>query len=139
MVTSKIVIVLPLPPKMLHPNARPHYMAKARATKKARADAGWLTLVSMNDADVGKPRWPEAACRARFYFAKPANRDRDNLIAWLKAYFDGVADAGLVANDAGITHLPVEHFIDTANPRVELHFERIGTNERGACRPRAAG
>lgn len=29
--------------------------------------------------------------------------DDDNLIAWLKSYRDGVADAGLVSNDSQIT------------------------------------
>lgn len=114
-------------------------MAKARATKQARNDAGLVTLATLNTAGLRKPTWTNATCQARFYFAKRAARDGDNLLAWLKAYFDGVADAGLVANDAGITHLPATTDIDKTNPRVELHFERIGTDERGTSRHRAAG
>jgi len=62
---------------------------------------------------------------ARFFFKTRRRRDRDNLLASLKAAFDGLADAGLVADDSGLIHMPVEQYIDRADPRVELVVERV--------------
>ena len=50
-----ITIELPWPPRELSPNSRAHYMAKHRATKRARAHAYGLVLVSgfrRNDPDI---------------------------------------------------------------------------------------
>jgi Holliday junction resolvase RusA-like endonuclease len=44
------------------------------------------------------------------------------MLSSLKAAFDGLADAGLIADDSGLTHLPVIVKVDKLNPRVELHI-----------------
>lgn len=79
---------LPWPAKDLHPNSRPHYMAKARAVKAARRAA------SLMAKPLGKID-PEAVKVTCIFSPPPVkrNRDADNLLAACKAYFDGIADA----------------------------------------------
>ena len=115
-----IEIVLPLPHKNLSPNARCHWRAKAAATKKARSDASWAALAGIADRNWNQPLWGTATVQATFYFRDKRRRDRDNMLSSCKAYFDGLADSGLIANDSGLTHLPVKVEIDKANPRVVL-------------------
>ena len=117
---SSMVIVLPLPPRELSPNARPHYMAKARAVKCYRETAYLSSLAE-------RPFRPLHAARvtARFFFRTRRRRDRDNLLASLKPAFDGIADARVVANDAGMIHMPVEQYADRTDPRVEIVVEAV--------------
>ncbi|KRB22945.1 hypothetical protein ASE05_16045 [Mesorhizobium sp. Root172] len=91
-------IDLPWPPRALHPNARVHYMRKARVAKFARDAAGWAVLkagIRRNDPDI------TPAMRVTVTFSPPdrRDRDRDNLLANCKAYFDGISDV-LGVNDS---------------------------------------
>ena len=90
--TEPIVIDLPLPPKVLHPNARPHWRAKAAATKRARW-AAKLVAASV------RPAVPLVRAGYELDFRLPRKRDDDNLISWCKAYFDGLVDGGVLADD----------------------------------------
>lgn len=85
-----ICVELPWPHKDLSPNARPHRMAKARATKKARADAKAVAS-SQARRVVIEPK----PVRVRVTFSPPGRHgyDDDNLMASVKAYRDGIADA----------------------------------------------
>ena len=115
---------LPLPPKILHPNHKPRSMggifAQGSAFKKYKARA----RVEAMAIRLQNPRedfpWRRATTRARFFFKAPNNRDGDNLAAWLKAAWDGIAAGGIVVNDSGLTHLPPTQSIDKDYPRVEL-------------------
>ena len=80
-------IELPWPHKDLHSNARLHHMAKARATKAARALA--------KAACLEKPRIePDAnAVILIECYPKTFRGDVHNMPTALKAYIDGVADA----------------------------------------------
>ena len=82
------MIELPFPAKDLWPNSRPHWAAKARAVKKARAWAYTATLA----AKVPKP---EGRMHIRLLVhPRTANRpDADNVIAACKALLDGMAEA----------------------------------------------
>jgi len=117
---SPMVIVLPLPPRELSPNARPHYMAKARAVKRYREAAYLLALAER----LGRPM-STAKVTARFFFSTRRRRDRDNLLASLKPAFDGIADARVVTNDSGLIHMPVEQYVDRTDPRVEIVVEAV--------------
>lgn len=116
-----VTIRLPLPSRELSPNGRFHWRSSARAKKFARLTAKYATEAQAGFARAGG-EMAKATCEARFYFKQDRRRDRDNLLASLKAYFDGVADAGLVRNDSDMTYLPVVVAIDRTNPRVELHI-----------------
>ena len=118
--TDRILIRLSLPPRELSPNARPHWAAKARAVKLYRAIA---YLLSVAERRVRPLR--AAKVTARFFFRTQRRRDPDNLLSSLKAALDGIADAGIVANDAGMVHMPVEQCVDRADPRVEITVEEM--------------
>lgn len=84
-------VELPWPAKVLHPNARVHWSARAKAAKKARTDAAFLMLageafgISKLDAD---------AISAAITFHPPDNRRRDvdGMLAACKSALDGLAD-----------------------------------------------
>jgi crossover junction endodeoxyribonuclease RusA len=115
-----MVIVLPLPPRELSPNARPHWAAKARAVRRCR-EAAYLSSLAEH------PCRPLQAAKvtARFFFRTRRRRDRDNLLASLKPAFDGIADARVVANDSGMIHMPVEQYVDRTDPRAEIAVEAV--------------
>lgn len=115
---AELTIAMPLPPKELSPNARPNRwkLASARRSYRIRAKIAALAALGRRAA----PRWTRATVRIRFFHTVNRRRDKDNLLASLKAAFDGLADAGVVENDSGMTYLPVEVFIDQDRPRVEL-------------------
>ncbi len=119
----KISITLPLPHKSLSPNktigslgAR---LGKSAATKKYRKAAEMLARSEMK----GDP-WPAAEVQCTFYHKIARKRDKDNALASMKAAFDGIADAGVVADDSDITYLPVVMLKSKENPRVEIEITR---------------
>lgn len=116
----RLVVVLPLPPRELSPNARPHWAAKARAVKLYREMAYLLSLAERRARPLRA-----AKVTARFFFRTQRRRDRDNLLASLKPAFDGIADARVVTNDAGMIHIPVEQYVDRTDPRVEIVVEAV--------------
>jgi len=117
-VGRRILVVLPLPPRQLQPNARPHWTAKAGAVKRYRQIA-WLSALAV------RPRQAMLTARvtAKFYFADRRQRDPDNLLASLKAGFDGLVDGGVIGDDRDFIHMPIEQYVDRARPRVEIEVE----------------
>lgn len=103
---DRIEIHLPLPPADTRPNARVHWARKAKAAARQRQDARLAALASLGTRRP--PRWKRAEIEATLYRSNPRCRraDGDNVIGWLKATFDGLQDAGIVANDCGFIHLP---------------------------------
>lgn len=103
---NTVVVELDLPPRELAPNARPHFMAKSKATRKYRGACYLLALAASHGR---RPKWKGATVKATFHFPDAGRqRDKDNLLASMKAAWDGFADAGLVDNDRNFTYLPVE-------------------------------
>lgn len=121
-VTEPLHLTLPLPAKELSPNARVHWAKKAKAAKSQRMGAQIRAMLAANGRT---PCWTRAQTRAVFYFPTNRRRDMDNAQAALKAAWDGIADAGVIANDSGLVHLPPEMRIDKANPRVEISIVAI--------------
>jgi Holliday junction resolvase RusA-like endonuclease len=115
-VQRSIRITLPLPDRILSPNARAHWATKSRAVKAARATARYEATVAGGACLM----LTTARIDIRAFHTIARRRDRDNLISSCKAYFDGLADAGLIANDSGFTLGPVVFGVDKANPRLEL-------------------
>lgn len=79
------------PPKELHSNSRAHYMAKARATRKYRAECAY---VAMSEGwHLHKP--VEGPFPLTLTFCPPDKRRRDqhNMPTAMKAGLDGLADA----------------------------------------------
>ena len=100
-----LTLVLPKPPRELMPNGRVHWRAKARLTKAHRQYAQVAALAALKGE---RPEWRRAVAQVVWYSPQAARLDGDNCLSAAKSYFDGLADAGVVANDRGITHLPVQ-------------------------------
>lgn len=124
---QEIRLTLPLPAKPLHPNARVHWRPKADAVRAARAFARVRALEAIRGDDSTRPlpqppRWRTANAQVTFYAPDRRRRDRDGVLASLKAAFDGIADAGVIVDDSGLIHHPVLMECDTANPRIEIRI-----------------
>lgn len=120
-----MTITLPLPAKALHPNFRSRsHWPKTRALKKAREEA-YLRALVVAGGKHKAPRWETALAHATFYFKTNRRRDEDGAAASLKAYWDGIADAGIVQNDSGLRHQPVLFAVDPKAPRVELRILEV--------------
>lgn len=120
-----MLIDLPLPHKLLHRNGSTRsYMAKARLTKKARGDAKLAGIAARYDANHSHP-WKRATLAATFYVKHHQSMDEDGLIDWLKAYRDGLADAGIVENDRGFTNATPVLVKGDKHPRVEIVVTEI--------------
>lgn len=109
---------LPWPSRTLHPNARVHWAKKAKATKKARADARSVA------SGAKLPRIDASTIKVTCIFSPPVkrNRDTDNLIAACKAYFDGIADA-IGVNDSCFRHQEPVWGIPTKGGKVSIILE----------------
>lgn len=84
-----MVVTLPWPDKRLSPNARLHWATKARATKASRNEALWaFWAAGARKLKIGAPKITMTFCPP-----DRRRRDRDNLIASMKAATDGIADA----------------------------------------------
>lgn len=120
-------VVLPLPPKELHPNARVHWAKKQRLTREARQRACIAAKDAIGNHRVFQGRatwWQRANVKIIFYHPSNRRRDADSALASCKALLDGIADAGVIANDSGFSFLPVQVELDRENPRVEIWIAR---------------
>lgn len=118
---DSITITLPLPAPALSPNARVHRMAKAAAVRKYREYAWAVTLEALGRR--APPLWKRARAEVTFYFPQDRRRDRDNFRAMLKAAWDGIVDAHLLADDKGLIVSTPVFKIDKDRPRVEITVE----------------
>lgn len=93
-----LVLRLPWPPPELSPNARPHHMAKWRATRDYRLTC-WAT--ARRDVPIPECFKPVSPITASVVFVVPDKRkhDLDNCMAMLKPAWDGLVDAGLLVDD----------------------------------------
>lgn len=84
-------VTLPWPHKDLSPNARPHFRALARA-KKIYRKVCWACAL---EAGMGGVFDKDAKLKVKVEFFQPDRhrRDEDNMIASMKAGFDGLSDA----------------------------------------------
>ena len=92
-----ITIELPWPAKELSPNSRNRW-AKIKATTQARNDAYYITRVVAGPYELKGPYIYDAVpigYKAQYIFHPPdrRHRDKDNCLAMMKAYQDGIADA----------------------------------------------
>lgn len=97
---DSITIHLPIPPLAVRPNSRTHWRVKAKHTKACRA----LSNALCKEALAGRrsPMWGKAVMHVEARFKTWKSMDPGNLMASLKAYEDGIQDAGIVSNDKGL-------------------------------------
>lgn len=127
--SETVLIVLPLPPRILSPNvmtgSRGGRMAKAQAAKlyRERAKRGGQAWTST----WGGGPWARATVSVRFFHATRRRRDDVNFLASLKPAYDGLVDAGLLEDDDAehLTTLGATFEVDREAPRVELLLTRL--------------
>jgi hypothetical protein len=122
---ESVVIVLPLPARILSPNCpagtRGGRFARAAAAKKYKRTAYFATLDAAREMNFER-----ANVLAKFYHKTKRRRDDVNHLAMLKSAYDGVVQAGLLPDDdrEHLRTVGAEFYVDTKNPRVELIFTR---------------
>lgn len=119
-----IKITLPYPPKELSPNG-----GKRWFFQKVNRLKNECQLIAKMAANYSKPRghkpWKEAETQIVFFRVRRGKIDQDNAINWCKAFFDGIALAGIIENDVGLTHKPVLFEVDKENPHVEITLTKV--------------
>lgn len=128
MTPETATIILPLPPRVLSPNAHAGgsmrgRMMRAAASKRYRR----LAEAAAEAARVESGPWERATVAARFFHATNRRRDDVNHLAMLKPAYDGIVDAGILVDDDSkhLTTLPPSFDVDRENPRVELTISRV--------------
>lgn len=90
-------VTLPWPPRVLWPNGRPFWAAKARAVLIARTCAWEETILAAwaqgQGAETIDLTRSEIPIEIVFHPPTRQRRDRDNQSAACKSYLDGLADA----------------------------------------------
>lgn len=115
---TSLTITIPIPDKRLSPNARMHWAVKSKLTRRSRENSKLLALEALKGQPA--PMWDKCRANVTAYFRTKAHPDPDNLIARLKATFDGIADAGVIMDDANLwPERPVIRK-DATNPRIEI-------------------
>jgi len=82
-------IELPWPAKPLSPNTRQHWSVRSKSVKSARVGA----FYTVRSACKTTQPWERVSVSMTFCPPDKRRRDRDNLIASMKAATDGIADA----------------------------------------------
>lgn len=90
-----LAVALPFPDSTFSPNARVHYKPAARKRAAARLEAAWAAKAALGLSHPWVKDPPRGPIRVRlFWIPKARHRyDRDNLLARMKPYLDGIADA----------------------------------------------
>lgn len=111
-------IVLDLPPRELNPNSRTHWSKKAKAVKYYRQ----LAFIAARNAENRGRGWDRAEVVTVFYLPDRRRRDPDNLMASLKAAWDGIVEAGVLTDDNQLIIFPPVIAFDSERPRVEIEM-----------------
>lgn len=119
----KLTLQLPIPDKVLLPNARVHWVVKSKAVKAARALAKAEGARVLADAGISPPLWGKAKFKAVLFYTRGTQPDPDNFNASMKSYCDGIADARIVANDRNLWPERPEFIKVAKMPRVEITIE----------------
>ena len=84
-------------------------------------------MVAAYDYDLREPiEKPIVTVKA--FWPTTRRMDADNLLATMKAAFDGLTDAGIWPDDRECTFLPCQQLKDAANPRIEIQVEKREKN-----------
>ena len=115
---TSITIILPIPARKLSPNARVHWAEKSKLVKASRKVAHLASLEALNLRRP--PGWLKAKMEVKAFFKTLNFPDPDNLTSSMKSQIDGIADAGIIANDKSLWPERPVFAKDTRNPRIEI-------------------
>lgn len=117
-------ITLDLPDKKLHPNGGSGWNKYAIAKlKKETHKRAWAIALR----DIGKLPWAKVRISYTAYFSSKtgaALADKDNFIAWMKKYQDGIAHA-VGINDKHFEVGTVDIYADPSRPRVVVVLTEV--------------
>ena len=122
---SRMVVTLPLPGRLLSPNARCHWRRKAAAVRARRRDAGYAMLAAVREQKPAGLPWRAAMVETLFLFADRRHRDKDNLLASIKPDFDSIQDAKIVADDSRLTPAAPVIGVDASDPRLVMTITEL--------------
>ena len=93
------------------------------AAKRYRA----LAKRETEEERIDTSPWQRVSVSATFYHKDKRRRDDVNSLAMLKAAYDGIVDAGVIADDDSehLTTQPAVFKHDKLYPRVEILIERM--------------
>jgi len=127
---ASVRLTLSFPPSELSPNSRMHWRKKAKVTADYREECGWTAKAFIADqcpycGPLSKSRHlaltPPVRAVVTFVVPDRRPRDMDNLLASLKAAWDGLTDAGVLTGDdaarfaverSGIRYEKGERFVE---------------------------
>lgn len=100
-----LAVELPWPSNKLSPNWRGHWSRRYHASSAARQTAGWRAreVVAPGTFDPDEPVYVVTT----FYPPDRRSYDQDNLLARMKAAYDGISDA-IGVDDKHFRHHPVQ-------------------------------
>jgi hypothetical protein len=125
--SEAIVIILPIPAKVLQPNCTiaslGGRMMKASAIKRYRR----LAREAVEAENVASAPWRVVVVQAEFHYQVSRERDEDNAMGALKSAYDGIVDSGLVPKDNSehMRRTIPKFIIDKTEPCVILTITRI--------------
>lgn len=105
---SAITIRLDFPPKELMPNFRTKVPGYVRSVKNRYRYACKVDTLNARDCKTAYPLVGPLVGHAVFTVLRGRGPDTDNALASIKAAIDGVADAGVIANDRDIVSWSAE-------------------------------
>jgi Holliday junction resolvase RusA-like endonuclease len=127
-----VIVELPLPPKECHQNFRGAHATRERmvAVRYARYLA-WQTATQLSTTGgYGLlPEWERCAVSLAFRFPDARRRDIWNFAGACKAFLDGLADAGVMADDSDIVYGQVSAVIDRHVSGVTITIMPIAEGE----------
>lgn len=122
--SSRLTLQLPIPPPALRSNGGfGNAFVFRDAFRKAKAVAVAEAKRVLADAGMEPPSWKRARYWLVLYHVKPMRLDPDNLVASCKAYIDGMAAAGLIANDKDLWPERPRAERVARMPRIEITIE----------------
>ena len=111
-----VALDLPWPPADLNPNKRLHWRVRGEATALYRREcflAAHQELIGRSRDRANLPLPAPVTATVTFNMPDRRRRDLDNLLAAMKPAWDGLVDAGLLADDNAdqltITRQPPEY------------------------------
>ena len=120
--SNHVNIILPLPNRVLSPNYRTATpqgrMMVAAAIKRHRR----LAREAIEAQWMNSMQWDYCIVEATFFHRVKRRRDEDNLLGYLKSYYDGIVDSGLAVDDDSrhMRKCIPYTIIDKESPRVEF-------------------
>jgi Holliday junction resolvase RusA-like endonuclease len=137
---NSIRIELPKPPNALMPNVSAHWRVKANAVKQQRGDAKLASYIAVGvdkaAVDAAGFPWKDVTAQVTWMYSQERYRpDRDNVNACMKSAFDGIADAGVIANDRFLIPLPpILELVPAGKEGVGIVVERFDDGRCPMCK-----